>query len=505
MGKFHINKQGVATLCRANVGKCPFDKHFDSKETAQMFIFQTNISEYGILSEFDKESQMKLLNNRLKKLFSEENVQVLNKLNNSGFEAYFVGGALRDAVLDLPINDVDITTSATPEQTMEVFSAHKVLPVGLEHGTVVVMFGEEPIEITSFRKDGEYSDSRHPDKVEFTTSLGEDVERRDFTINSLAYNPETGLVDLVGGVNDINNRIIRTVGDPDKRFQEDPLRIMRGLRFASKLGFEIEKETEESIFRNKGLLKHISAERIQKEFNGLIMGKGSKEILVKYAPVIKEFFPEIGPMVGFNQHNKKHIYDVWEHSAVVVKNSEDSIEHKLAGVFHDSGKPKTFTLDDKGVGHFFGHAEESVKIAEEALTRLKYPTKVKTKVLELIIDHDMNLSVRPYKIYKKIYELGPERFLDAIKFMRADDSGKGSKDGRKSHLDEIEKIAKEYLAGSPILSRKDLAITAKDIMDLGYKGEKIGKALDKIVLMVLSGQVNDRETQIKYLMKNGVE
>lgn len=505
--KFHISKKGLPAICKAQSGCCPLgdnNTHFNTREEAETFINNKSKSEFGILGKANS-SQLENLNEKLKGMFTPENLEILDRLNKAGFKSYFVGGSLRDAVIDLPINDVDITTSATPEEVIEVFSDHTTLPIGIEHGTVVVMFGDEPFEITTFREDGEYSDSRRPDDVTFTTSLEDDVKRRDFTINSIAYNPEEGIVDFAGGIEDINNKIIKTVGNPDERFKEDPLRIMRGLRFASKLNFSIDKETEESIFRNKELLKNISVERLQKEFNGLLKGENSKEILVKYSAVISEFIPEIKPMIGFEQNNPKHEYDVWEHSATVVENTEDNLEHRLAAVFHDAGKPLTYSIDEKGVGHFLGHAEESVRIAETAMIRLKYPTKVKDKVLELIEDHDAQLSTKPYKIAKKIYEQGPERFLDSIKFMRADDKGKKNPDSRNAMFTEIEKKAKEYLSGSPILSHKDLDITAKDIMELGFKGADIGKALHTLSLMSISGQPNQKEVQIKYLLKNGVE
>ena len=509
MSRFHINKHGVPAPCKAEHGKCPLgdnSEHFSSQEEAQNYIDDKFVSEFGLLGDVNRPSEPQTLNEKLSKVFNQKDVEILNKLDEAGFEAYFVGGSLRDAVIGLPINDVDITTSATPEEVIQVFSDYNVLPIGIEHGTVVVMYEDEQVEITTFRQDGEYSDGRRPDAVYFTKSLEEDIARRDFTINSLAYNPKEGLVDFVGGIEDINNRVIKAVGDPDKRFQEDPLRIMRGLRFASKLGFDIENKTESSIFKNKGLLKNVSAERLQVEFNGLLMGKNSKEVLTKYSSVISEFIPEIKPMIGFDQKNPHHLYDVWEHSAAVVENAENDVVHKLAAVFHDSGKPATFTIDDKGVGHFLGHADESVKIAEQALTRLRYDNKTKQRVLNLISGHDENLSTKKYKIGKAIYEYGPERYLDTLRFIRADDKGKNlSYSNRFNTIDKIENMAKEYLKNEPILTRKDLAIEPKDIIDLGFKGKEIGDMLDKLALLVISGHKNERESQINYLIKNEVK
>lgn len=443
------------------------------------------------------------MNNSIKETY----FKVLNKLTDAGYDAYIVGGSVRDNILDIPTNDVDITTAATPDEIIEVFKDYRTLDVGMEHGTVPVIIKGEPVEITTFRHDGKYSDGRRPDNVSFTKSLKEDVLRRDFTINAIAYSQKDGIVDLVGGIDDINNKLIKAVGSPNERFKEDPLRIMRGLRFASKLGFNIEPKTEQAMIDNKGLLKNVSAERLQIEFNKLIKGQSARAILVKYAEIIAEFIPEIKPMINFDQKNPNHIYDVWEHSAVVVQNADDDLAHKLAGVFHDIGKPQTFTFDEeKKVGRFFGHAEESVKIADKVMRNLKYSNKMRERVLNLIEDHDGSLSSKPYRIKKEVYEKGPERFFDMINFRRADDSAKNpDKLAMYSDYDKIEKIAQDYLNDNPILSHKDLAIKPKDIIELGYKGKHIGQALDKLCLLVISGHKNDRESQIEHIKKHGID
>lgn len=507
MTKFHINKHGIPAICKAKEGNCPLgdnSTHFTSEKEAQEYINKINQKEFNILPINQINTSQVNLDEKLKNTFDEKHRSILDKLNKANFQAYFVGGSLRDAVIDLPINDVDIATSATPDEVISVFSEHQVLPIGIEHGTVAIIIDGEQIEITTFRHDGEYSDGRRPDEVTFTTSLEEDLKRRDFTINALAYSTD-GLVDLANGLDDIDGRLIRAVGSAEERFQEDPLRIMRGLRFASKLGFNIEEKTEQAIFKNKHLLKNVSAERLQQEFNGLIMGQNSKEVLVKYSSVISEFIPEIKPMIGFDQKNPHHLYDVWEHSASVVENANDDVVHKLAAIFHDSGKPSTFVEDDKGVGHFLGHAEESMEIAEQAMTRLRYSNKEKQKVLDLIEDHDGNLSTKKYKIAKRIYEVGPERYLDSLDFIRADDKGKNlAHRDRFDKLDKMEKIAKDYLADSPILSHKDLAISPKDIINLGFQGKDIKEALDKTALLVISGHKNEKESQIEYLKNYGL-
>jgi len=501
MTKFHINKHGVPAICKAKSGNCPLGRnteHFSTREEASEHARKQSELEYGVLPGINENN----INNKLDKVFSNEHVEILDRLNEKGFKAYFVGGSLRDALLDKPIKDVDITTSATPEETIEVFSDCKVLPTGLKHGTVFIMYKGEQIEITSFRKEGEYSDGRRPDEVFFTKDIDEDVKRRDFTINSFAYNPKEGLVDLVNGQEDLKNKLIRTVGNPDDRFQEDPLRIMRGLRFSSKLGFNIEEKTEQSIFRNKHLLKNISAERIQSEFNGLLMGENSKEVLTKYSSVISEIVPEIKSMIGFEQKNPHHLYDVWEHSSVVIENSEEDIAHKLAGVFHDAGKPETFTVDEKGIGHFYGHAKESAKIADKALTRLKYDKKTKERVINLILDHEKDIPNKVYKIKKRIYLEGHERVLDSLKFIRSDDKGKNTEYfNRFKKIEDTESFIREYLQNNPILSKKDLAVNGKDLRKIGLEGKEIGETLDNLAFLVMGGHKNTKESLLKLAKK----
>lgn len=449
---------------------------------------------------------MKTVNEKMKNSLNDNETFAITKLIENGYEAYAVGGCVRDVILDEENNDVDITTSATPEEIVEVFEGFTTLDVGLKHGTVPVIINGEMIEITTFRIDGEYSDSRRPDSVSFTTSLQEDLMRRDFTINSLAYNEEKGIVDLVEGIKDIENKVIRAVGNPEERFNEDALRIMRGLRFAAKLNFSIEKETEKAMFKHKDLLKNISAERLHTEFNKLIMGVNAKNILVKYAEIIAVFIPEIKPMIGFNQQNPNHIYDVWEHSAVVVQNAKADIAHKIAGVFHDIGKPHTFTIDEvKGFGRFFGHAQVSVEITDAIMRRLKYPNKLRERVLNIIEDHDENLSTKPFKIKKAIFEKGVDRFFDMTEFKKADDSAKNpSKLSSYSNYEKIEGIAKEYLSGSPVITHKDLAISPKDIIELGFKGPEIKQALNNVCLLVISGHKNEKESIVSHIKKHGL-
>lgn len=501
MTKFHINKHGVPALCKAEKGICPLGgEHFDKIQDAEKYANKLSEEEFGILPSEDS------LESKVRSSLRDQDVEVLNKLNAAGHEAYVVGGSVRDKVVGKDNKDIDITTSATPEEIMEVFHDYKTIDVGKEHGTVPVIVDGEQVEITTFRHDGEYSDGRRPDSVTFTKSLKEDILRRDFTINAIAYSEKDGIVDLVGGVKDAENGLIKAVGSPSERFKEDPLRIMRGLRFASKLDFKIDPATEQAMIDNRELLKGVSAERIQSEFNGLIQGQSANKVLTKYSNILSEAIPGIKPMIGFDQKNPNHIYDVWEHSAEVTGNSENDLAHRLAGVFHDSGKPATFTMDEeKNVGRFFGHAQVSMEIADKALRDLKYPNKIRERVINIIEDHDENLSTKPHKVKVGIFEKGPERYFDMLKFKRADDSAKNpAKKSGYSNYDKIEQIAKEYLADKPILSHKDLAIKPKDIIDLGYQREEISKALNHVCRLTIGGHKNERESQIEHLKKHGL-
>lgn len=446
------------------------------------------------------------MTDNLLNVFPIESREVLSMLTQAGHQAHFVGGSLRDAILGIPSDDIDITTSATPEEVIQVFSDYTVIPTGIDHGTVTVVYKGDNIEITTFRVDGDYSDGRHPDTVELTKSLEEDVKRRDFTMNALAYNPDEGLIDYMNGRVDIANQVIRAVGNPEDRFTEDPLRIMRGLRFASKLGFTIESETERAIFKKAELLNNVSVERLRDELDGLLMGENVASVLVKYAEVLAVFIPELEPMIGFDQNTPYHHLNLMEHTAGVVEHCAHDVATRLAGLFHDIGKPSTEVVNEKGISNYLMHAEASVEIARVILDRLKYPTKVKQKVLRIIGDHDIQLSKRAHAIKKKIYDLGQDRFFEMIEFQRADDSSKSpDKDSRVEQHDYIEKFAREYLAGQPILTHKDISFTAQDVIELGYKGADIKRGLKYAVYGVLSGIPDNRDSIENYMTKNPFE
>lgn len=330
-------------------------------------------------------------------------------LCRGGYSAYVVGGAVRNVIMDIPVNDWDITTSALPEETLGLFKNFKTIESGIQHGTVTVIIDEMPLEITTYRIEQGYSDNRHPDKVYFTDKVEDDLSRRDFTSNAIAYSPQNGFVDPFGGCGDIEKKLIRCVGNPDTRFGEDSLRILRALRFASVLGFEIDSETAESIHKNKHLLKNISVERIFSEISKLLCGKKAGDILREYKDVFFFILPELEPMNNCVQNHERHIYDVWGHAVKSVESIPPEPELRFAMLFHDSGKPYCKTTDENGVDHFYSHNTISRKIAYDALTRLKVSNTFKDAVCNYVEYHDFQPDKITKKTYKKyIADLGVE-------------------------------------------------------------------------------------------------
>ena len=312
----------------------------------------------------------------------------INLLQSAGFEAYAVGVCVRDSLLGKTPNDWDITTSAKPEDMKSVFADFHCIDTGIKHGTVTVVIDGEPLEITTFRLDGEYEDNRHPKSVTFTSDLGADLGRRDFTVNAMAYSKKTGTVDLFGGQNDLKNKIIRCVGDPDRRFNEDALRILRALRFASALDFEIEEKTAQSLLKNRALLENISEERIAKELLKLVCGKGAKRILTDFAPVLFEILPELQPMYKNSHDNPHHCYDIYEHTLIAVESIDPEPTLRFAMLLHDCGKPAVKKFDENGVAHFYGHQRISAEISAQILARLKVSNKFRDEILFLVSNHD---------------------------------------------------------------------------------------------------------------------
>lgn len=427
--------------------------------------------------------------------------EVLQKLNNNGYEAYCVGGCVRDYLLGQCPEDYDVTTSALPEQIIEVFDGYRLLKVGLKHGTVTVIINKHPVEITTYRIDGEYIDHRHPSKVGFTPNLADDLARRDLTINAIAYNDKVGMVDLYGGAEDLKNGIIRCVGDPMKRFDEDGLRILRALRFASRYGFSIDKATSDAIHRQKFLLSFISAERINSELCGILTGD-CYDILRNYSDVICEIIPEMYPCIGFEQHSKYHDKTVYGHIATTVAAAEPTVEARLTMLLHDIGKPDSFFMKD-GAGHFYGHADVSCKISEKILERLRFSNKIKDEVLFLIENHGIVINDDIRSIRRGVARYGAERFLKLIKVHYYDTCGKSpAYFGEKALFDSIEKHTREFLQNEPPMSLKQLKVNGSDISRLGFTGKEIGKALNFLLEQVVNGNCENDKDSLLALIEN---
>lgn len=420
-----------------------------------------------------------------------KNVDIaINLLQSAGFEAYAVGGCVRDSLLGKTPNDWDITTSAKPEDMKSVFADFHCIDTGIKHGTVTVVIDGESLEITTFRLDGEYEDNRHPKSVTFTSNLGADLGRRDFTVNAMAYSKKTGTVDLFGGQNDLKNKIIRCVGDPDRRFNEDALRILRALRFASALDFEIEEKTAQSLLKNCALLGNISEERIAKELLKLVCGKGAKRILTDFAPVLFEILPELQPMYKNSHDNPHHCYDIYEHTLIAVESIDPEPTLRFAMLLHDCGKPAVKKFDENGVAHFYGHQRISAEISAQILARLKVSNKFRDEILFLVSNHDRwELYENTEKMPRYLSKFGLDGVLNLLKVMRADVLAQSPE--YRYRLDQIadaEEIAKNLAAQKPCLSLSELQINGRTLMDIGIpQGRKLGAVLAQLLDEVIDG------------------
>lgn len=422
--------------------------------------------------------------------------KIINRLEERGFEAYAVGGCIRDSLMDSKPNDWDICTSAQPEQVINCFEDYHVIETGVKHGTVTVRLNGQSYEITTYRIDGEYLDNRRPENVHFVKSLQEDLARRDFTINSMAYNSCKGLADYYKGCSDLKDGIVRCVGKADERFKEDALRIIRALRFASVLGFTIETETSESIHRNKNLIENIAKERINVELCKMLSGKGVKDVLKKYSDILSVMIPEIKPMIGFNQNNPHHKYDVWEHTIAAVENSISEPIIRLAVLLHDIGKPECYTCDGKGIGHFYSHGEFGAKKAEKILRDLKFDNQTIRDVCQLIKYHDADLSENSKFIKKWLNKIGIVQFERLLLVKRADVMGQSDylKEKKLKTLASIQSSMKQVLEEKQCFSLKQLDVNGNDLMEIGiHDGKKIGELLNWLLEQVMENQLENKK------------
>lgn len=425
---------------------------------------------------------------------------VLSKLNTGGYEANIVGGCVRDSILGFVPKDWDITTSALPQETKQALEGCKLIETGLKHGTVTALIDGMPLEITTYRIDGSYSDNRHPDSVTFTRSLKEDLARRDFTVNALAYHEKEGIIDYIGGQKDIQNKTIRCVGEPDKRFDEDGLRILRALRFASVLSFDIDSATSESINVKKKLLDNIASERIASELLKLICGKNAEQILREYPGVFGQFLPEILPMIGFEQHNSYHIYDIWEHTIHSVSAIDPTPVLRLTMLLHDIGKPDCYTRDDKGIGHFYGHPQKGSEIAATVLKRLKLDNATIKQVSTLVNYHDLPLQATSKWVKNWLNKLGEQTFRQLLLVQAADTKAHAPKAfDYLQYLGTIENILNDVIGQGQCFSLKDLAVDGNDLIKIGItEGTQIGAVLKQLLAAVLKETCpNEKDALLK--------
>lgn len=433
---------------------------------------------------------------RLKFNLSECVKKALIRTNEAGEEAFIVGGCVRDILMGKTPHDWDVTTSAKPEKTKEIFSSFKTVDTGIRHGTVLVLIDGEPLEITTYRIDGEYTDCRHPDSVKFTSDIENDLSRRDFTVNAMAYNDEKGLVDLFGGEDDIRNKIIRCVGDADKRFNEDALRIMRALRFSSTLGFTIESETKKAILKNKELLNNVARERISTELLKLLCGKNAFNVLEEFEEVFGVIIPELKSEFGFEQYGEKHAYTVWGHTCHTVDNIDSTDEIlRLTMLLHDIGKPATHKLNDKGESTFKNHAAVGGEIAERVLKDLRFSNKVCETVTFLVSHHDMEVPSTRAEVKRYLNMMGEENFVRLMK-IRTADRGALSENFRDICAQTDFAYAQFYdiIDKKEPYALKDLAVNGCDLKKIGITGEKTREVLEKLLCTVIENpEMNTKE------------
>ena len=413
--------------------------------------------------------------------------EIIENLQMHGYEAYAVGGCVRDSILAKRPEDWDITTSAKPEEIKKLF--RRTVDTGIEHGTVTVLLGKDSFEVTTYRIDGLYEDGRHPKEVVFTNKLEEDLRRRDFTINAMAYNDEVRLVDVFGGMKDLNHHLIRCVGDPMERFSEDALRILRAVRFSAQLAFPIEPETAEAIRKLAPTLERISAERIQTELVKLLVSAHPERIQDAYElGITKVILPEWDAMVGVAQNTPHHKYDVAEHTLHAIKSVKRDKILRLTMLFHDMGKPVMKTTDENGRDHFKGHAIASEQIAKTVMKRLKFDNDTIRKVTKLVAYHDYRMEPTGANVRRAMHEIGAELFPYYLAVRLADTKAQSSYErrGKLENIIQIRELYRNALRNKECVTLKDLAVTGTDLINLGIApGKKLGTLLNELLDMVI--------------------
>lgn len=449
------------------------------------------------------------MENTIKISLPKDVENIIKTIEEAGFEAYAVGGCVRDSLLLREPDDWDITTSAKPEQIKALF--RKTIDTGIAHGTVTVMMRHKGYEVTTYRIDGEYEDSRHPKEVTFTLDLLEDLRRRDFTINAMAYNDRSGIVDAFCGMGDLDNKIIRAVGEPKARFEEDALRIMRAVRFSAQLGYEIEENTRKAIRALAGNLRHISAERIQVELVKLVQSPHPEKIRDLYEMGIsKVFMPEFDAIMETEQNNPHHMYSVGEHTIRAMMAAEADKNLRLAMLFHDFGKSRCKTTDEEGVDHFHGHSAKSEEMSKEILKRLKFDNDTIHIVSRLVQNHDYDIVPEKKYVRRAVNRIGEDIFGLLLKVKQADLDAQSDylKEEKQQKLCRIKELYQEILEDEECTSLRMLAVKGTDLIAWGMQpGKEIGEMLARLLEEVLDNPQNNQKEKLysfylKYQGKN---
>lgn len=432
-----------------------------------------------------------------------DGLALVNQLRSAGYEAWFVGGCVRDLLMGNEPNDWDICTSAKPEQTKAVFADYRIHETGIKHGTVLVMSGGAGYEITTYRTEREYSDHRRPDRVEFISELSGDLARRDFTVNAMAYHPDDGVVDLYGGIADLQQGVIRAVGNPEERFKEDALRMMRALRFAGRFSFAIESKTAAAIHQRRKDLHYIAAERLFSELKGILLAPKVSKLLEEFSDLVSEILPELVPMFGFDQQNPHHDADCWQHTLRVVDGVPPNSTLRLAALFHDAGKPGCFRVDEQGIGHFTDHAKYSGQLVHQALMRLKCDRETRQTVETLVLIHDDILPHTSSGVRRFLAKRGRGMAEQLISLRRSDILGQSDYQRREklAQVERFEQLLSDEIKKDSCLTLKQLDISGADLIESGIPaGPQVGRLLQIALNGVLDGAVsNQREELLDYI------
>ena len=435
-------------------------------------------------------------------MYLPKSVQLcIDTLEAAGYPAYAVGGCVRDSLLGLTPHDYDLCTAATPEQICTVFADFPLVKAGEKHGTVGVVLEHNVYEITTFRTEGDYADSRHPGWVAFVADVAQDLARRDFTVNAMAYSPARGFADPFGGQADLQKQILRAVGDPAQRFTEDALRILRGVRFAVKYGLQPEENTLEAMITLAPRLHNIAAERIFEELCKLLPLVKANDLLT-FAPILKQIIPELGATMGFEQHNVHHAYDVYTHIAHVTEAAPPVLVMRWAALLHDIGKAETFTMDEQGQGHFYGHADKSAEMADAILRRLKAPNALRQQVVQLVKLHMVQIEPEVKQVRRWMNRLnGSGIDIEHLLSLQAADMGsKGTgKSSETGKLYQILRLAEDIRCENACISLRDLAVNGHDLMALGFSGKAIGQMLNALLEQVIDGTLpNEKQALLRF-------